>query len=214
MPYNETNSREEAQILIKSWTYGRILGGGSSGTSFATSIYLTTSRNFLGSNLTDDSYDVNITIDIENSTTASTYAYDVNLLGGGSTTGNTYGNSTINIKNGTIGRVLGGSIGDSSYSPRASNYGGSTTWNYPLNTYMGSATINMTGGEVTEFYGGCLGRNMSAIGSGTNGTGRTCDSYFYGTININIMGGTVKENIYGAGARWCYWISWKFFRPI
>ena len=40
---------------------------------------------------------------------------------------------------------------------------------------------------------------MNIVGS-TNGTGNTCDSYFYGTVNINIEGGVVEENIYGAGA--------------
>lgn len=40
---------------------------------------------------------------------------------------------------------------------------------------------------------------MNIVGN-ANGTGNTCDSYFYGTININITGGTVTGNIYGAGA--------------
>lgn len=40
---------------------------------------------------------------------------------------------------------------------------------------------------------------MNIVGN-ANGTGNTCDSYFYGTININIIGGTVTGNIYGAGA--------------
>ena len=55
-----------------------------------------------------------------------------------------------------IGRLLGASIGDSSYRPN--------NWQYPINTFIGTATINMYGGSVTEMYGGCLGRNMSAIG--------------------------------------------------
>lgn len=58
----------------------------------------------------------------------------------------------------------------------------------------------MTGGSVTEMYGGCLGRNMSAIGNGGYGNVIKCDSYFYGTVNINISGGTVSKTIYGAGA--------------
>lgn len=40
---------------------------------------------------------------------------------------------------------------------------------------------------------------MNIVGN-ANGTGNTCDSYFYGIININITGGTVTGNIYGAGA--------------
>ncbi|MBO5413560.1 MAG: hypothetical protein J6A29_04650 [Clostridia bacterium] len=40
---------------------------------------------------------------------------------------------------------------------------------------------------------------MAVVGS-SNATGNTCDSYFYGTVNINMTGGTVEGNIYGAGA--------------
>ena len=57
----------------------------------------------------------------------------------------------------------------------------------------------MYGGSVTEMYGGCLGRNMSAIG-GSSYNPIKCDSYFYGIVNINISGGTVSQTIYGAGA--------------
>ncbi len=201
LPANKSDgTRQKSEIVIKSGAYGRVLGGGSSGTSGSASIYMTTSHNFVGTNLTTDSYDIEITADIKNSTKGS-YTYDINLLGGGATAGNTYGNAIVNVKNGSIGRVLGGSIGDSSYVP--SNNGNTTSnsrWTWPINTYIGSATINILGGNVTELYGGSLGRNMSAIRDGSDGDGRDSDSYFYGTININVSGGTVTENIYGAGA--------------
>lgn len=191
--YNQaTLPRTNAEILIKSGTYGRIILGGSPGTTGASNLQMNTSHNFIGSDLSSDPYNVTVTVDIQNSTTADNYTYDVNLLVGGSACGNIIGNITENIKSGTIGRVLGASIGDSSDYPNG--------WQYPINTFIGSTTINMTGGTVTELYGGCLGRNMDAIGSGENGTGRICDSYFYGTININISGGRVIDNIYGAGA--------------
>ena len=183
--------RTGAKILIKSGTYGRILLGGSSGNSDTSSITKSKSHNFMGTSLTDDLYIAEITIDIQNSTTPTNYTYDINLLGGGSTCGNIYGDIKINIKNGSIGRLLGASIGDSSYRPN--------NWTYPLNTFIGTATINMTGGSVTEMYGGCLGRNMTAIG-GNDTNPIACDSYFYGTVNINISGGIVSETIYGAVA--------------
>ena len=187
-----TLPRNNAEIVIKSGTYGRIILGGSPGTNSANNLNQTTSRNFIGSNIDTDPYNVTVIVDIEDSTTSDNYDYDINLLVGGSACGNIIGNVVENIENGSVGRVLGGSIGDSSNIPNR--------WSYPINTFIGTTTINMTGGIVTEFYGGCLGRNMTAIGSGANGTGRTCDSYFYGTININISGGTVVDNIYGAGA--------------
>ena len=192
LQYDETSlPRTDAKIVIKSGTYGRILLGGSSGNSDVSSITKNNSHNFMGTSLTDDLYKAEITIDIQNSTTSSTYVYDINLLGGGSTCGNIYGDVKINVKNGSIGRLLGASIGDSSYRPN--------NWNYPLNTFIGTATINMTGGSVTEMYGGCLGRNMTAMG-GNDTNPIACDSYFYGTVNINISGGTVRQTIYGAGA--------------
>ena len=180
--------RNNPQIIIKSGTYGRIIGGGSPGTSDGQG--QTTSHDFTGSSK-EDSFNVTITIDIQNSTTASEYDYDVNLLTGGSAAGNNYSNVIQNIKNGSVGRLIGGSIGDSQTRPR--------NWNYPENTYLGTSTINVTGGTIDELYGGCLGRNMGVVGS-PNATGNTCDSYYYGNITINISGGEIVDNIYGAGA--------------
>ena len=180
--------RNNPQIIIKSGTYGRIIGGGSPGTSDGQG--QTTSHDFTGSSK-EDSFNVTITIDIQNSTTASEYDYDVNLLTGGSAAGNNYSNVVQNIKNGSVGRLIGGSIGDSQTRPR--------NWNYPENTYLGTSTINVTGGSIEELYGGCLGRNMGVVGS-PNATGNTCDSYYYGNITINISGGEITDNIYGAGA--------------
>ena len=195
LQYNYSNlPRNNPEVLIKSGTYARIMGGGSPGTSEGQG--QTTSHDFTGTS--SNPFNITITIDIKNSTkslsaetvSGNTIDYDVNLLGGGSATGNNYSNATINIKNGTVGRVLGASIGDS--QTRQNN------WNYPCNTYLGTATVNITGGTTTELYGGCLGRNMGVTSESS--TGNTCDSYFYGTATINISGGEVQNNIYGAGA--------------
>ena len=92
LQYDETRlPRTGAEIVIKSGTYGRILLGGSSGTSSASSITKYNSHNFMGTSLTGDLYKSKITVDIKNSTTPSNYTYDINLLGGGSTCGNIYG---------------------------------------------------------------------------------------------------------------------------
>ena len=186
--YNERQlPRNNSKIIIKSGAYGRIIGGGSPGTSSGQG--QTTSHDFMGSSK-EDSFHVEITIDIKNSTKGS-YDYDVNLLTGGSAAGNNYSNVIQNIKNGSVGRLIGGSIGDSQTRPR--------NWNYPENTFLGTSTINVTGGSIEELYGGCLGRNMGVVGD-PNGTGNTCDSYYYGTVTINISGGEITDNIYGAGA--------------
>lgn len=192
--YNRTRlPNNDCEIIIKSGSYGRIILGGTPGTSSGQG--QTTSHDFMGSSR-DDSFRVKIEVNIQNSTTPSNYDYDINLLTGGSACGNNYSIVTENIINGKVGRLLGGSIGDSASRPR--------NWNYPENTFLGEATINVMGGSIEELYGGCLGRNMSAINSNgsvnQNYTGNTCDSYYYGTVNINITGGTITGNIYGAGA--------------
>ena len=188
LQYNRTKlPRNNGKIVIKSGAYGRVLGGGGSGDSSGAG--QTTSKDFTGSNLTDDTFTETIYVNIEESTKGD-YAYDINLLVGGATAGNMYANISINVENGSIGRLLGGSIGDAVEM---------WNWNYPENTFIGYTTINLTGGTIEELYGGSLGRNMEAIGS--YGSSYICDIYHYGTININILGSTiVNSNIYGAGA--------------
>lgn len=186
--YNRTSlPNNDCEVIIKSGTYGRVILGGTPGTSSGQG--QTTSHDFMGSET--DKFRVSLLIDIKNSTTPSRYDYDVNLLAGGSASGNNYSIVKEEIIEGKVGRVLGGSIGDSASRPR--------NWNYPENTFLGETTINVKGGTIAELYGGCLGRNMNVVGN-PNGTGNLCDSYFYGKININIENGLVTGNIYGAGA--------------
>ena len=196
-----TLPRTNNEIIIKSGTYGRVTFGSSSGVSGTSSLHNTTSRNFTGSSF-NDMLITKCTIDIQNSTTPSTYTYDINLLGGGATTGNTYAQSTLNIDNGKIGRVLGGSIGDSSEIWSDVNDDYYDNVNAPSNTYIGSSTININGGTIAEVYGGCLGRNMDAIGGngGYYSNYNICDAYYYGIVTINISGGFITKSIYGAGA--------------
>lgn len=67
-----------------------------------------------------------------------------------------------------------------------------TSWAYPLNTFIGTSTINITGGQIENIIGASYGRNV-------NGTTIKSDAYYYGTINIKISGGTINSDIYGAG---------------
>lgn len=96
--------RNNPTILIRSGTYGRIVLGGSPGTNAVSNLQNYTSRNFIGS--PTDMFNIEATIDIQNSTTDPTYPYDVNLFVGGSAAGNNYFNVVENIKAGKIGRVL------------------------------------------------------------------------------------------------------------
>lgn len=113
--YNRTRlPNNDCEIIIKSGTYGRIILGGTPGTSSGQG--QTTSHDFMGSSM-EDSFRVSIKVDIKNSTTPEEYDYDINLLVGGSASGNNYSIVTENIVNGSVGRVLGGSIGDSASRP-------------------------------------------------------------------------------------------------
>ena len=199
LQFNRTTlPRNNGSVTIKSGAYARVLGGGGSGTS--SGICQTTSHDFTGTN--NQHYIADVNIDIQSST-KGTYDYDINLVVGGATAGNMYADMTINLVNGSVGRLLGGSIGDT-VDPRDQYI---NNWNYPMNVYIGSTTMNLTGGTLKELYGGSLGRNMTAIGNdGGYSESKLCDIYHYGQININLSGttisgnGTEKGTIYGAGA--------------
>ena len=60
-----TLPRNDAKIVIKSGTYGRIILGGSPGTTGAENLEMYTSHNFIGSSLTNDLYSPEIDIDIK-----------------------------------------------------------------------------------------------------------------------------------------------------
>ena len=80
MMYNyATLPRTNAEVIIKSGTYGRIVLGSSSGVSAPTSMYMTTSHNYVGSSM-NDMFNITCTVDIKNTTTNyNTYDYDINL---------------------------------------------------------------------------------------------------------------------------------------
>lgn len=120
----------------------------------------------------DKHSNVKITVDIPNSTSK----LDVGLVVGGQCDSSCYINSEININNGKIGKVIGGTLG----------YGNAYTKNIPRDTFYGSSIININGGNIVDVFGGSLGRNKPT-------------SYMYGKVEINVTGGTI-ENIYGAGS--------------
>lgn len=165
-----TNSKT-SNVLIKSGTYGRIIAGGRNNSAGAS--VMTTSHNIFGS--INDYFTANITIDYYNQATGKTP--DVNLLVAGSTDSNIYINSTINVVSGKIARILGGNIGSNSVI-----YEG-----YPLNLFVGSTTLNISGGDITEIYGTSLGRWTNTIN-------------YYGQVEINVSGGIIRSALYGAGA--------------
>lgn len=172
---SSSNYSNNGTITIKSGSYARILAGGRNSTLNSVS------HNIIGD--INNHFKMKIIIDITNSTTATTYTHDVGLITGGQTDGSIYADSIIEIRNGNIGRVLGGSIGYSISSRTSSTYA--------LNTYYGTSTINIYNGTINELYGTALGRVNDNTLSNT---------YYYGTSVINMYGGTISNNVYCAGA--------------
>jgi len=155
-------------LTINSGTFARIISG-----SRNTKVN-STSNNFTGSST--ENFEYKIIVDIDESTTSGNYTHDINQMVGGQTDGNIYANMDIEVRNGNIARIIGGSIGYSREIP-----------NNPCNTFFGKTKITVSGGTVNELYGGSLGRYKS-------------DVYYYGNMEVNITGGTVNNNIYGVGA--------------
>ena len=86
-----------SELVIKSGTFARIVAGNISEGNGNTVGYV------IGGSA---AWTCKITVDIKNSTKISTHTFDVNFIVGGQTDGSIYGNNQINIKNGSVGRVL------------------------------------------------------------------------------------------------------------
>lgn len=90
---------------------------------------------------------------------------------GGANMSRSAGANTVTVKNGTIvGSVYGGAQGSSATSN--------------IVYVTGKATVNVSGGTMTNVYGGGLGA-QTRMNSGTE---------------VNISGGTINNNVYGGGA--------------
>ena len=179
--YNETwdiNKVHSCNVEIKSGEYNKIILGNGMGTNAVANLQNTTSNNIMGTS--SNKFIATLNVDY----TQNLKQYDIGIIAGGNEIGTLYATPTINIKQGHVQIVIGGNYADSSNRP--------TGWSYPLNTFIGTSTINITGGQVDTVIGASLGRNV-------NGTSIKSDAYFYGDTNINISGGTVIDNIYGAG---------------
>ena len=172
------NKVYSSNVEIKSGEYNKIILGNGMGTNAVANLQNTTSNNIMGTS--SNKFIATLNVDY----TQNLKQYDIGIIAGGNEIGTLYATPTINIKQGHVQTVIGGNYADSSNRP--------TGWSYPLNTFIGTSTINITGGQVDTVIGASLGRNV-------NGTSIKSDAYFYGDTNINISGGTVIDNIYGAG---------------
>ena len=157
---------------------------------------------FGGANQVNIAGSVNATIDCGAGTFTNVY--------GGSNKANIGGNVTFTIKGGTITNAFGGSKGVIGVGTE-----GDPGYVAPVNAHIGGdVTLNLYGGEITNAFGGS-DQNGSIDGSitvnvldhettdcglqVTNVYGGGNLTAYTGTPTVNVIHGTVLNNVYGAG---------------
>ncbi len=119
----------------------------------------------------------------------------IGMLFGGAKAADYGGNINLVVDGGTFEKVFGGN-----------NQGG---------TISGSVKVTFNGGSAKEVYGGCneSGTNNGSITVNIDSTNTTCTPRFYvenvygggnlakytGNPAVNIINGTVRQNVYGGG---------------
>ena len=120
---------------------------------------------------------------------------NIGMLFGGAKAADYVGDITLVVDGGTYTKVFGGN-----------NKGGTIT---------GNVTVTFNGGRAEEVYGGCneSGSITGNITVNIDSTNSTCPTRFYvenvygggnlaaygGSPKVNIINGTVQENVYGGG---------------
>ena len=153
--------------------------------------------------------------DTHNETDKLKSDYDAGIILAGNHEGAMYADVDIIVRSGKVARIVNGTLG--AQRQFTLDYKG-TTYNVPLNTFMGRANITLDPEHskynndniinnrviVTELYGGSLGRSH-------NTTNVKINNPFYGYSTVTINGGTFKVlpegnksnifcGIFGAGA--------------
>lgn len=142
--------------------------------------------------------------------------YDAGIILAGNHEGAMYADADIIIRSGKVARIVNGTLG--AQSEFTLDYEG-TTYNVPLNTFMGRANILLDPAHSENNYDTIINRRVivTELYGGSMGRGHTSDvkinNPFYGYSTITINGGTFtilpegntqKSNIlcgiFGAGA--------------
>ena len=189
-PDFEDYDYKENQIRLLSGYYGRLIGG----SHFTKNCY--TSGNIAGSPRRP--MKPHLLIDICNTRNSWANPYDLSLVAGGQVDGSCWAVSTIDIKGRSrVGRVVGGNVGYGRPAYIKGQTGELVA--RPSDSFFGKTTINIESGIVFDIFGANLGRNGRVLNPNGNFT-ENCNSYFYGTTDINITGGYIRSTLYGAGA--------------
>lgn len=184
-PWTQT---EPMNLTIRSGKFGRILCTRIAGTTWSTQ----TSRRYTVGK-PDQPLMAKIEVDIDPSTNTSDfnptgYVDDIAFLCAGTTQGTVFADMQMDIKRGQIATIVGGSQGNAIQV--------CTDNGIPTSTYCGRSTVNVIGEndsdvKIFRYYGGCLGRFTDKA------TG-TCSAYFYGHSTINLVHGTIEQDIFAS----------------
>lgn len=156
------NAADTCDITLLSGAYARVLGS---------------SRTTAGQHVVFGSIANPFNVKLNIGESGSEESLLVNLLLGGQTDGSAATNATIFVKNGVVGRIIGGNIGL-----------GHNVTAVPKDNFYGKVVINLQGGRIFDLVGTSLGRYSGAL-------------YFYGTVDLNISGQAVVENnVFAGGA--------------
>lgn len=190
---NPTDTEYDDQpntITIYSGYWGRIIAG----SRYKRNVY--ESGNVTGS--PRHPVRTNIVLDVANALNPFENPHDVSLVVGGQGDGSCYALSNILIKGtSTVGRIIGGNIG---FGRKGVQIIRGKELARPSDSFYGQTVITVESGIVGEIYGTNLGRNGLLLHPGMDNMIDSCACYFYGTAEINLKGGSIRNTVYGAGA--------------
>lgn len=186
------NPTKPMKLIIRSGKIGRILSCRTTGTQNAQILQ----RYVIGTPQYPLLGIMELDIDpIENAKWNTKFAdcpYDVSFCCAGSTQGTEYCDVRYDIKRAKIGKLVAATQGMNIQA--AENVGISCS------TFLGRTVINLipAGWEtgtadnndivIEQFYGACLGRSSTTLG--------TCNAAFYGTSQLNMYGGIIQSGAY------------------
>lgn len=181
------NQTTPMTLTIKSGHFGRILCSRIAGTTTE----LIRKRYVIGKPDQPLMAKIVVDVNLDNNTSAynpTGYMDDIAFLCAGTTQGSVYADVQMDIHHGKIATLVAGSQGNA--IANCSSVG------LPTSSYFGRTTVNVMGSSdndvtIFRYFGACLGR----LNGNTSGV---CNAYFYGHSTLNLVHGTIEQDIYAS----------------